>query len=46
VREVFRVAFTVGITRIYAYAAALLLLALLVATALPEIPLRTSNKSE
>ena len=40
------VAFTVGITRIYAYAAALLLLALLVATALPEIPLRTSNKSE
>jgi len=46
VREVFRVAFTVGITRIYAYAAALLLLALLVATALPEIPLRTTNKSE
>ena len=46
VREVFRVAFTAGITRIYAYAAALLLLALLVATALPEIPLRTSNKSE
>src|SRR3989441_634127 len=43
--EVFRAAFSAGITRIYAYATVLLLAALLVVMALPEIPLRTSNRA-
>jgi EmrB/QacA subfamily drug resistance transporter len=43
-REVLRVAFAAGITRIYAYAAALLAVALVVLLALPELPLRKSNR--
>jgi len=43
-REVVRQAFAASVTRIYAYAAALLVAALLVMLALPEIPLRTSNR--
>lgn len=42
--EALRVAFAAGITRIYAYAAALLALALAVLVALPELPLRTTNR--
>jgi EmrB/QacA subfamily drug resistance transporter len=43
-REAVRQAFAVSVTRIYAYAAVVLVVALLVVLALPEIPLRTSNR--
>ncbi len=43
-RELVRTAFAASVTRIYAYATVLLVVALLVALALPEIPLRTSNR--
>ncbi len=43
VRRALRRAFAVSVTRIYAFAGGLVALALLVLTALPEIPLRRSN---
>jgi EmrB/QacA subfamily drug resistance transporter len=43
-RDLLRQAFAASITRIYAYAAVLLVAALLVLLALPEVPLRTSNR--
>ena len=43
VREVVRTAFASAVTRIYAYAGALMAASLLVLLALPEIPLRAAN---
>lgn len=43
-REALRLAFAAGITRIYTYAAAVLTVALLIVLALPELPLRKSNR--
>ena len=43
VREVVRIAFASAVTRIYAYAGALMAVSLLVLLALPEIPLRSTS---
>ncbi len=43
-RTVARRAFAAAVTRIYAYAAALIAIALLILFALPEVPLRSSNR--
>src|SRR2546425_397075 len=45
-REVVRQAFAVSVTQIYTYAAFVLAAALLVIVALPEIPLRRSNRQD
>lgn len=45
-REAVRLAYAASVTKIYAYAAFVLVGALLVVLALPEIPLRRSNRSD